>query len=345
MAARHGGDIYRNRVQMDFSVNINPLGAPPQVAEALSRAAAQTSVYPDPEGRALKEAFSRSLQVPEEFFLFGNGASELLMALAHALKPRRALIPAPSFSGYGYAVQAAGGEAVYLPLSKERGYLPGEEFLEALSEGIDLAFFANPNNPTGRLADKGYVKRLLSRCLKKQIPLVLDECFVEFCGPEASLLEDLESYGNLLLLRACTKTYAIPGVRLGYLLCSDAALRERIGRQLPEWNLSVFAQAAGVACAGQQAYLKRTAEYVQAQRAYLAQGLEGLGFQVCDSQAPFVLFYSGRPLYEKLLEQGILIRDCADFKGLSRGYYRAAVKTGRENEALLEALAAIGADP
>lgn len=183
-----------------------------------------------------------------------------------------------------------------------------------------------------------YLENVLEVCKEKNIYVVLDECFIEFCEKENSIVQKLSTYRNLLIVRAFTKIYAIPGVRLGYLMCSDKELLQKIRGQLPEWNLSVFAEAAGIACLQQQEYLKKTVEYVAAERKFLTEKLQNLGLQVILSDANFILFYSEKPLYKKLLQKGILIRDCKNFQGLSEGYYRVAVKSRRENEILEKAI-------
>lgn len=334
----HGGDIYRNCVSLDFSVNVNPLGTPETVKDSLHKAVALCGCYPDIHAKRLKQALCGELSLPETFLAFGNGASELFPAIAHAVKPGKTLIPVPSFSGYERAVHAAGGNIRYLPLKRRTGYLPGEDLLEALSGETDLLFLANPNNPTGRLVGKEYLIRLLDVCRRKNIRVVLDECFIEFCGEGHSLLGELKTFDNLLLVRAFTKIFAIPGVRLGYLACSDTELVGRIREQLPEWNLSVFAQEAGLACMGQETFLRKTAAYVREERRILAQRLSRMGFEVFPGEANFILFYSEKNLFESLLQQGILIRDCENFRGLSKGFYRVAVRSRQDNERLAEAL-------
>ena len=136
------------------------------------------------------------------------------------------------------------------------------------------------------------------------------------------------------------KSFAMPGVRLGYLVCSNEGLREKIRRQLPEWNLSVFAQRAGIVCAEQaEQYLQDTVEYVKTKRAYLREGLEALGIRVVSGEADFLLLYTKQPIYDRLLAKGILIRNCENFRGLGESYYRIAVKKQEENEVLLRELA------
>ncbi len=332
----HGGDIYRNEIALDFSVNVNPLGVPAAVLDALYKAVPKCKEYPDIKAEKLLRAVSSTLYIPKEFLVLGNGASELFAAIVHGLRPRRAVVPVPSFYGYEHALAMENVEIVFYPLSRERDYLPDDDFLDVLTENIDILFLANPNNPTGKRMDLVYLERVLDRCRKEEIYVVLDECFIEFCGEEHSMLPNIQKYDNLLIVRAFTKIFAIPGVRLGYLISSNPVLVEKIKSQLPEWNLSVFAQAAGCSCVGQQEYIQKTVAFVKTERQYMVSQLQKLGFRVCDGEANFILFHSEIPLYELLLERKILIRDCSNFRGLSEGFYRIAVRTREENRRLLD---------
>lgn len=334
---------------MDFSVNGNPLGMPEAAEQALREAIQHVGEYPDITANALTEAVSRMLSgecgraIPGEYLLFGNGASELFLAIVHALKPRNIVIPVPSFYGYGYAAEAADSHIKYVYLSEETGFCPGKELLQALTPDTDLLLLANPNNPTGQLMNREYLYQLLEHCRQRGIIVVLDECFIEFCETDReqskSLLGKMRQYDNLVLVRAFTKSFAMPGVRLGYLVCGNAELREKISRQLPEWNLSVFAQRAGIACAEQsEKYLQDTVEYVKNEREYLQEGLEKRGIRVVSGEADFLLLHTTQPIYDRLLQKGILIRNCENFRGLGAGYYRIAVKTHAENEILLQEL-------
>ncbi|MBR1865801.1 MAG: aminotransferase class I/II-fold pyridoxal phosphate-dependent enzyme, partial [Lachnospiraceae bacterium] len=236
MEAIHGGDIYTNHVDMDFSVNVNPLGIPEAVEAALHKAVGSCSRYPDITAGRLKKAVAGMLHVPEEDLLFGNGASELFMAVVHGIRPRKTVIPVPSFYGYEYAVTASGGDVFYHVLKEEHAFCMDEAFFSVLTEEVDLLLLANPNNPTGALMSREYMQKLLDHCREKGICVVIDECFIEFCGEGTSVLPDIERFDNLILVRAFTKIFAIPGVRLGYLVCSSRPLLQKIKRQLPEWN-------------------------------------------------------------------------------------------------------------
>lgn len=341
MKVLHGGDIYRNHVKTDFSVNVNPLGIPEAVKAALYEAVDNCTRYPDISAEKLKEAVSEMLTVPKGYLLFGNGASELFMAIIHGIKPKKTVIPVPSFYGYEYAAETADGEILYYKTKEKNDFCLQEDFLSVLTEDVDILFLANPNNPTGNLMSREELRNVLSHCRDKGVYVVLDECFIEFCGKERSMLQEIETFSNLILVRAFTKIFSIPGVRLGYFVCSNPLLLGKIGRQLPEWNVSRFAQAAGYECAMQTAFVEKTVTFIRKERRFLEDGLKQAGFRVFPGKANFLLIYCEQPLYDRLLEKGILIRDCENFRGLSKGFYRIAVKDRKENEDLLRAIGEI----
>ncbi|MDE6388072.1 MAG: aminotransferase class I/II-fold pyridoxal phosphate-dependent enzyme [Lachnospiraceae bacterium] len=342
----HGGDIYRNQVDIDFSVNVNPFGTPEAVIRAMYRAVEQCGRYPDIEAEKLKRSVGGQLAIPEEYLLFGNGASELFMAVIHGIKPKKTVIPVPSFYGYEYAARAAESEIFYYEMKPKDNFCVTSEIYDVLPKDTELLFLANPNNPTGALLDKEAIKAFLRHCEERRIYVLLDECFIEFSGEEKSLRSEVEQFNNLIVVRTFTKIFTIPGARLGYLVCKNKPLLRKIAGQIPEWNLSCFAQEAGCACAGQTDFIHRTKEYVRQERVFLEDGLRRQGFRIFPSMANFILLYREegaceRTLYTQMLEQGILIRDCKNFRGLGRGFYRVAVKSREENEKLLQAVAKI----
>lgn len=342
----HGGDIYRNQINIDFSVNINPFGLPDTVRTALKEAVELTVNYPDIHAKALTDALAAWTGIPTELLVCGNGASELFTALCHALRPKTTLIPVPSFSGYEKAAKAAGSRIVWYPLLPEHNFLPDEGIFAALTAEIDLLFLANPNNPVGNIVEASFLERIAKHCRKNEITLVLDECFIAFTGEESdSFRSRIFEFPNVILVNAFTKLFAMPGVRLGYFACSDLEKTEKIKGQLPEWNLSIFAQIAGAAACTAHNYIKESTAFVCREREWLKTQLEKLGMFVYPTKSCYLFVRTGLPLYEKLLEQEILVRDCANFRGLGSGYYRIAVKTRAENEQLLRAVKCLAGIP
>lgn len=333
----HGGDIYRNQVRVDFSVNVNPQGIPERVRKALAEAAEVCASYPDIRYEELRQAIHTMTGAEKDRILCGNGASELFLAVVHATEPKKIMIPVPSFQGYEKAAEAVHADVVYYEMRKETGFCLEEGILEHLTEEIDLLFLANPNNPVGNRIAPELLEQILRHCLQREILVVLDECFIEFTDrwERHTYLQRVGEFPNLIVIRAFTKIFAVPGVRLGYLVCGNPMLRKRIEEQLPEWNLSVFAQKAGAAAAKETEYRRKSAGQVRTEREYLMRGLQNLGITVYPAEANYLLLYTPYPLYEELLKRGILIRDCSSYRGVSKGYYRVAVKQREENEMLL----------
>ena len=334
----HGGDIYRHPGVIDFSVNTNPLGTPESVKRAVQESVAKIEHYPDVRCETLRKAISRFEQVNMEEILCGIGAAELFFAAVQAVWPQKALVIAPSFSEYEEALRSVGAEVEYYYLCEEDNFQIREDYVDKLSEEIDMIFLCNPNNPTGQTIDRDMLIKILDRCKKQNIVVILDECFLEFLDePNRYEMSDLRGeYPNLLIIKAFTKIFSMPGLRLGYAISSNQDILEEMSWKLQQWNVSVPAQMAGVAALEKpKEYIRQTREYVSGQREYMRNIMKMMGYVVFASKANY-LFFKGRPGLEKeALEAGFLIRDCQNYEGLSEGFYRIAVRTKEENERLI----------
>ena len=155
------------------------------------------------------------------------------------------------------------------------------------------------------------------------------------------MLSLLGEYKNVLVLRAFTKAYAMAGLRLGWCSCADKDLLREMELSGAAWNVSIPAQAAGLAALREAGFLTRTRLFLQKERPRLKASLESLGLTVIPSQANYLCFRAGSPdLKEKLLKRGILVRNCGDYRGLDAYDYRVAIKTPEENQRLIQALKA-----
>jgi len=334
----HGGDVYRNEVRLDYSVNLNPLPMPQEVTEAIREGMSEIHQYPDPAQQKLRERIAELEGMSPENVVCGNGASELLMAAVHAVMPRKALIAAPCYAGYAVALKASEAEVTEYFLDEKKDFAVDAGILDKIGDGIDMVFIADPNNPNGSLIDPELKKAITEKCEKTGTMLVIDECFYPLteAGSEAEAITD-----NALHLRAFTKTFAIPGIRIGYMLSKDAELLEKIRKHLPEWNVSRIAERTGEAAAKvleSTDYLSSSVHMIKHEREYLTGQLERLGLKVYRSDTNYLLIKSRPDLYERLLGKGILIRRCANFSGLDETYFRIAVRQHKENEELINIL-------
>lgn len=328
----HGGDVYRNPIEYDFSINVNPLGMPLASIQAAHEGIVLTGRYPDYRAEQLCRAIAKAQNIPADRIIPGNGAAELLYVLGQTI-PEKALTIAPTFTGYAEAVAAGGGELTYA--SDE------QELLAKMDDSIRLVFLCNPNNPTGTLFTREQILRVLAKAEAMQAYVCVDECFLPFLEAEASysMLPYLAKHPRLLVLRAFTKIYCMAGLRLGYLACGDTELQSRIRAKLQPWNTSIPAQMAGIAALSDTEYLAKTRENLQAERAYLVPRLRELVAEVYDGYGNFLLFRDEPDLKERMLEVGVLIRACGDFEGLDDTYFRIGIRSHSENQEFIRRLA------
>ena len=343
----HGGDVYSARQKMkreplDFSANINPMGMPPGAVRAATEALQQCTQYPDPLCRELRAALAAYEGIPAEQIVCGNGAADLIFRIVAATHPQRALLLEPTFAEYEQALRSMDCSIAYFPLQESEGFVLPEAFLQQLTPEINLLFLCNPNNPTGRTVSPALLQEIWKRCEEAGILLVVDECFNEFLEhPERNTLKGVLKPGtNAVILKAFTKSFAMPGLRLGYGLCGNGDLAERIFSCGQPWGVSIPAQAAGVAALQEQGYLERMRRLIQTERRWLSENLARLGLCVFPSEANYILFRTETeiPLRERMEQRGVLIRACGNYRGLDNRYYRIAVRGHGENERLIAAL-------
>ena len=340
----HGGDIYRNNIEPDFSVSLNPMPLPPDFAQAYAKAAERANVYPDPKQERIRQILADANGVKPENVYAGSGASELLLSIVRAVAPKHALLIEPGYSGYRYALSSFGTQEIstYF-LKRENGFVLDEDVLSEITPDTDLLFCADPWNPTGANIREGLLMQILEKAATCRTTVVLDRSFYLLsdkwnAGPDAAGL--LQTYPNLIVLTSCTKLFGLPGIRMGYVTTSPKWI-EKIAWQLPEWNLGVLAEetmAAGMRLIRETDFLEQSAKRIQSGRTYLTQELTKLGCTVYESRSNFLLFQAKADLTKPLLERGIGIRNCCDFAGLSACDHRIGVKDQADNETLIRNL-------
>ena len=342
----HGGDwagfeTEYGKAPLDLSANISPLGMPEGVKAAAVAALETADRYPDPLCRELRTSLAAFHGLDASRVVCGNGAADLIFRLCRTLRPKKAAVLCPGFAEYEAALRAEDCEITRLYLPEEEDFRLTAALAERLPGEAELLFLCSPNNPTGLLTDRETLLQILSRCRETGAILAVDECFLDFCadGEAYSLVPFLRDFPELVILRAFTKTYAMAGLRLGYVLCGDAELAARLQSCGQPWAVSHVAQAAGVAALKETAYVDTLRALISAERPRVAAGLRKLGLRVIPGEANYLLFSStDATLAEKLRGRGILIRDCSNYPGLRPGWYRTAIRTAAENDALLTAL-------
>lgn len=356
----HGGNIWpylsavggsatggSNSKIADFSASINPLSLPPTVKGIVTRNIDKLSHYPDPESKGLKIALAKSYNLSTANLLIGNGSIELIYLILQALKPGKVLIPQPTFSEYEFASRINGARILSLRAKENEDFRIDLLRLKKLIPRAELVFLCNPNNPTGSLLPALEVLSLLNLCRKHKAILVVDEVFMDFvpAAKKQTLISEASKDKNLLVLKSLTKFFALAGLRLGYLIGHTKVIDRISGFRHP-WNVNSLAQMAGEEALKDKKYIKETGEFMRKERAYLFDNLTRIeDLKVFPATANFFLcklesarVRDAHDLSKKLIKQGILIRNCYNFRGLNNKFFRLAVRKRKENNRLLIAL-------
>lgn len=341
----HGGDIYQYNNILDFSANINPLGAPESVKMAITDAIGQIGCYPEMYSDSLRKAIGEKYHIDSSQIICGNGAADVIYRYVYAVRPKKILVTAPCFAEYEGAWQSLWASydvpetAVYA--LNHQDFCIKEDILPLIEQEMpEVVFLCNPNNPTGVLIPAYILLEIVELCKAKNIRLFIDECFLDFTGCEdaLSLVGKLQKYPGLFILKAFTKMYAMAGVRLGFGLTADTELIDRMYQAGPPWNVSILASAAGKAALKENDFVKETMQYISKEKEYLYRALDTLRVRYWKSAANYILLKSDPELKKWLITEGILIRDCSNYRNLSEGYFRIAVKSHADNAKLIAAL-------
>jgi len=320
---------------LDFSVNSNPYGTAPLILDALRSVPVER--YPDRESIALRRALSERLDVSPEQILVGNGTAELIQLAAFACLHGgdHALIVEPTFGEYERSVRLIGVNVHRWRAISKNGFVPSVEriYKRLRQRKMQVVFICNPNNPTGQVIPQEVFGEWADRF--PETLFIVDEAYIAFVGEMKSVISLKRK--NILILRSMTKDYAIAGLRLGYAVGDEAAMNAMKNFR-PAWNVNALAQAGGFAALQSERYVLETLAKLCSEKDALILGLKKLGYEPVPSKTNYFLLPvgSGAQFREKLLRQGILVRDCASF-GLP-SYVRIATRTQEENTRLLKAL-------
>ena len=344
----HGGEIYDKKIQYDFSVNVNPFGMPEQALEASRQDLSCCQIYPDSRCHKLCQSIGEHWQVDKDYIMCGNGASDLLFRAVWAWKPKRACIVSPSFVEYTKALKSISCEIVHYMLRQKGHHWEIEEDIFSVLEKCQggLLIVTNPGNPLGNGISVEKMTEILNYCGTYHIRVIVDECFMDFVGDKdrysvMSWMKHKIAQHNarqVILLKAFTKFYGMAGLRLGYCICSDLHTLEKMEQCGADWSVNHLSQLAGIAALTQSEYENETIAYIQKERDFVMEGLKREQHEVYSSIANFLCFRGEPWLYERMLDKGILIRQCGNFEGLDNTYYRVGIRTREENEILLERL-------
>ena len=358
---------------LDYSSNINPYGIPESLKKRITENLEILERYPDPDYVELREKLANLNNVNLSDIILGNGATEIIFLFMKVINPKKILIVSPTFGEYERAVKAVGTSrnSIDLSCSDDNKNIENKEIeieyfelkesddfklnignlKNQLEKKYDLLIICNPNNPTGKFLKLAQTEEILKECNKYDTKLFIDEAFIEFLadGMKESIINTEENKKNLFVTRAFTKFFAIPGLRLGYGMYFDKELEQKISEKKEPWSVNNIAELAGLTVLDDTEYIEKTLKWITKEKIYMYEKLNEIsGIKVYETEVNFItgkidekLFSEGlnvKVLREKMLEQGILIRDASNFKFLDERFFRLAIKDRTSNDRVIEAM-------
>lgn len=341
----HGGNAPGGGC-VDFSASLNPLGPPPQAIRAYHEATAKISKYPSPYPRQLEARIAAWLGVEPDTVIAGNGSTQLIYLVARVLHPRSAFVVIPTFSEIANALFAAGSKPFPILTRAEDNFRFSRSALHyALEGGADAVFIGRPNSPTGVLIGFDDSADIARECARRNAWCVIDEAFIEFGDAPRSTAELLDSNSKVIVFRSMTKIFAIPGLRLGYLLGSADFVR-KLRDVIEPWSVNTVAEQVALACVDSaEDFIARARRSLKDERRRLEEQLGRLSaLRVFPSAANFLMFaISGEKSRGEfgryMTSRGLAIRDLSALPGCGPGMYRIGVRLRSDNERLLAAAA------
>lgn len=337
---------------IDFSSNINPF-APAITPDQWQEWQTDITRYPEADAAGLQRQLAEVYEVEYDHVLPTSGGIEALYLAARLFAGKKVGVVEPAFGDYTRAFEALGEPPCRLSLPMEAWSMPINSWADCL-RSLDVVVLGNPNNPTGSFQTRADLLALWQQPWARAQSWILDEAFLEFVPDwsQETLLRDLPE--NVIVLRSLTKSWGLPGLRLGFLATSNPRWMTQLRRMQPPWSINAVAQAWAKAFLTSENHAKLLAglrELHQIKRRFQARLHRIDGIRTIPSSANFLLIHladsllDSSTLYQQLGQRGLITRRCDSFYDLPRGrFLRVAVKSESDNNFLAESLSEICAD-
>ncbi len=333
---------------VSFSANVNPLGVSPMLREGLASHIDAITAYPDREYTSLRKCIAAYAGTDYENIIMGNGSTELISLFIQIEHPQKALIIGPTYSEYEREVSLGGGTCLYYPLKEGQDFaLDVSDFTAHLNESIELVVICNPNNPTSGAITRRMMRQILDACKQHDIFVMVDETYVEFAdnAEEITSVPLTAYYNNIVILRGTSKFFACPGLRLGYAITGSRDLIKEINTRKNPWTINSLAAISGEIMFRDSSYISRTRALISQERSRIYDIIMADGrFKAYPPHANFLLVrllddaLSSEMLFDQMIRQKMMIRDCSTFPFLDNKYIRFCFMTPEMNDKLISCL-------
>jgi threonine-phosphate decarboxylase len=346
----HGGQAWKIQGIEDFSHNLNPFGPPECLPEIIATAMDDIGHYPDDNCTELKAALSELFVLREENITIGSGSSEIIRNFPNAFIERgeKVIINRPSFAEYSHQCRVAGIDTVYNELTEEEDFrMNSEKISSVIKSGAKALYICNPNNPTGRIEPRRKLLEIIKECRDEGVLVFLDETLLELVPDHdgISCMKFVNEYENLVIAGSLTKSFAIPGIRIGYGIASPPLIEE-MNKIRMTWNVGQIEQnVARILMTEHMDHVVNAAVLMEKESKIMNSQLNGIGFPAGKVSDSFFYFSSLKKLgikcseFQKLmLKEKIMVRDCSSFGDRFDHYVRYSVKDRSRNDMFVKAV-------
>ena len=327
----HGDDLHLidGNIKYNFSSNVYYKGCSKSLLNEILKQIPQIQSYPSPTASELNKLVAKKFQLKSNQFLFTNGATEAFYLIGHLFANKTAAIVAPTFAEYEDACKNF--NINYQLISRT----------ELKHTNTDLVFICNPNNPDGTIFSKEELEYLFQQ--KPKTTFVIDEAYIEFTNKVKSIILLTKRYQNLIIVRSLTKTFTIPGLRLGYMVSNTEIISDLLALKMP-WSVNILAIKAGEYIFNNYKTLQFNIDALIAETNAFKKQLSVIKeIRICESNTSYflveLLHKSAKELKEYLItNHQILIRDATNFNKLEGEYIRFSTQSKEANKTLITAL-------
>lgn len=346
----HGGQAWKLGNVEDYSHNLNPFGPPEDINDIILSATDGIGHYPDDSCSELKSVISKEFGVDTEKIMIGSGSSDIIRNFPNTFfNPGDiVLLNRPSFAEYGQQCRIVGAKIKWNDLTEEDDFrIDPQAVTDAIDFGVRAVYICNPNNPTGRIEPREKIESIVKECSDAGVLVFLDETLLELVSDhdDISCVGLVDKYDNLVVAGSLTKSFAIPGIRIGFGFASDT-ITEQTEKVRMTWNVGQIEQNVAKVLIGERMdYVRKAADIMAKESAVMNKQLNDIGFPAGNVSDSFFYFNSLRPLgvrcaefKEHMLRSNIMVRDCESFGTPFEWYVRYSVKDRERNDRFVAAV-------
>lgn len=331
-----------------FDLNMNPLGIPDSVKDSIVKGIDSLMLYPDDEHKKLKESISAYSGADASDIIVGGCSYEFIKLLVEFVSPKNAVLISPGAQNYEKVLEMNGCQITYYTTPEEDSFeLDIADFISKLNEETDMVFISNPNCVTSQSIDRESIEFIAKICKGNDIFLVIDEEYMDFAKDKANdtAIPLVSEYDNIAVLRNTSKYFAVPGLRLSYMITSNAVFKKTMSIAGFPYSINNLAAAAGIRMFGDTAYINETDSMMTMERnlVYSALGSRKT-IKLYKPSANFILLkllkedISAQNVVEYCENRGLYIRNCSDIKGLDNTYIRFCFMSAKQDDLLVNTI-------